>query len=233
MGEDRGICWFGNLYLRTKSHIIEKLSMEKGFLNGVEKNVAVRIWSERTQQEKCDRLIGGYESELWDFTRISVAQNDLRELKEIWNDWNDDIKHCFTFGRVDLVPTVEEYMALLNCPKIQADRAYSRPVNNLRDLILAHPDTKKRVDVFALSLYGLIVFPKALGYMDEAISDLFNRLDKGTTPILPLLESRKGLLSSFLQGLFPIKRISGYTEERRHLRRKMDSYSPEFARRRC
>ncbi|MBA0607953.1 hypothetical protein Godav_020211 [Gossypium davidsonii] len=34
------------------------------------------------------------------------------------------------------------------------------PWKSLRDLILAHPDTKKRVDVFALSIYRLIIFPK-------------------------------------------------------------------------
>ncbi|KAG8485241.1 hypothetical protein CXB51_021020 [Gossypium anomalum] len=226
--------------------------MEKGFLDRVEDNAAVRVWSEKTQQEKGDSLAEGYESELWDFTRISVTQNDLRELREIWSSWNDETKQlfycnygdlpyllgikvdkylfralaqfwnpaysCFTFGGIDLVPTVEEYMALLNCPSIQADRAYSRPVNvppfvkkliritgmseqwvaarikqkgdskcipwgNLRDLILAHPDLKKRVDVFALSIYSLVVFPKVLGYVDEAVSDLFNRLDKGTTPV--------------------------------------------------
>ncbi|MBA0753782.1 hypothetical protein Gogos_022119 [Gossypium gossypioides] len=33
-------------------------------------------------------------------------------------------------------------------------------LRSLRDLILAHPDIKKRVDVFALSIYGLVVFPK-------------------------------------------------------------------------
>ncbi|KAL1143854.1 hypothetical protein V6Z11_A11G188900 [Gossypium hirsutum] len=230
--------------------------MEKGFLDRVEDNAAVRVWSERTQQEKGDSLTEGYESELWDFTRISVTQNDLQELKDIWNSWNGEVKqlfYCnygdlpylldvkvdkylfralaqfwnpaysyFTFGGVDLVPAVEEYMALLNCSKIQADRAYSRPVNvppflkklmnitgmseqrvkarikqkgdskcipwrNLRDLILAHPDSKKKVDVFALSIYGLIVFPKALGHIDEAVSNLFNRLDKGTTPVPAIL----------------------------------------------
>ncbi|MBA0749449.1 hypothetical protein Gogos_003374, partial [Gossypium gossypioides] len=41
---------------------------------------------------------------------------------------------------------------------------------SLRDLILAYPDTKKRVDVFALSIYGLVIFPKALGHIDEAAS---------------------------------------------------------------
>ncbi|MBA0781542.1 hypothetical protein Gotri_002461 [Gossypium trilobum] len=56
------------------------------------------------------------------------------------------------------------------------------PWKNLKDIILAHPDTKKRVDVFALSMYGLVVFPKTLGHVDEAVTDLFDRLDRGVTP---------------------------------------------------
>ncbi|MFQ6651555.1 hypothetical protein Gotur_023833 [Gossypium turneri] len=61
------------------------------------------------------------------------------------------------------------------------------PWKNLQDLILAHPDIKKRVDIFALNIYGLVVFPKALGHMDEAVSDLFDRLDKGVTPVPAIL----------------------------------------------
>ncbi|MBA0786865.1 hypothetical protein Gotri_025606 [Gossypium trilobum] len=91
--------------------------MEKGFLDKVEDNTAVRIWSEKIQQEKGDSLAEG----------------------------------------------------------------------NLRDLILAQLDIKKRVDVFALSIYGLVVFPKALGYIDEAISDSFDRLDKRVTPVPAIL----------------------------------------------
>ncbi|KAG8490300.1 hypothetical protein CXB51_015436 [Gossypium anomalum] len=225
--------------------------MENGFFDKVEDNAAVRIWAETTQQEKGDSLTEGYVSELLDFTRVSVTQNNLQEMKEIWGQWDDEIKRlfychygdlpylldvkiderlfralvqywnsaysCFTFGKVDLVPTTEEYTALIRCPKIQVDRIYSKAANgpafskrlmnitgmseqwvtarikqkggcrcipwrNLRDLILAHPDIKKRVDVFALSIYGLVIFPKALGHIDEAISDLFYRLSKGTAP---------------------------------------------------
>ncbi|MBA0778091.1 hypothetical protein Gotri_006011, partial [Gossypium trilobum] len=61
------------------------------------------------------------------------------------------------------------------------------PWKNLQDLILVHPDTKEKVDVFALSIYGLMIFPWALGYVDEAISDLFDRLDKGVTPVPAIL----------------------------------------------
>ncbi|MBA0679671.1 hypothetical protein Goari_011428 [Gossypium aridum] len=46
---------------------------------------------------------------------------------------------------------------------------------------------KKRVDVFALGIYGLVVLLKALGYIDEAVLDLFDRLDKRVTPVLAIL----------------------------------------------
>ncbi|MFQ6654371.1 hypothetical protein Gotur_025387 [Gossypium turneri] len=155
--------------------------MEKGFFDKVKDNAAVRIWAETTQREKGDSLTEGHVSELWDFTRISVIQNDLREMKEVWDQWDVETS-CFTFGKVDLTPTVEEYTTLLRCPKIQVDKAYSRAA-----CVLVHPDVKKRVDVFALGIYGLVVFPKALGHIDEAVSNLFDRLSKGVTPVLAIL----------------------------------------------
>ncbi|MBA0881880.1 hypothetical protein Goshw_004913 [Gossypium schwendimanii] len=145
--------------------------MEKGFLDRVEDNAAVRTWAEMMQCEKGDSLVEGYISELWDFTRVSVTQNNLQELKEIWDQWNNEVS-CFTFGNVDLVPTIEEYMILLLCSK---------------DLILAHLDARKKVDVFALSIYGLVVFPKTLGQVDEVVTDLFDRLEKRVTPVSVIL----------------------------------------------
>ncbi|MFQ6667868.1 hypothetical protein Gotur_033736 [Gossypium turneri] len=106
--------------------------MTNDFLNKVEDNAIDRIWSEKVQLEKGDSLAKDYVSELSDYT-------------------------------LDLVPTVEEYTTLLHCPRLQVDKAYSKaaikqkgecryiPWRNLRDLILAHPDEKKNVDVFALS----------------------------------------------------------------------------------
>ncbi|MFQ6658411.1 hypothetical protein Gotur_027692 [Gossypium turneri] len=170
--------------------------MENGFLDRVEDNAAVRTWAEMTQREKGDSLAEGYVLELWDFTRVSVTQNNLQE--------------------VNLVPTIEEYMALLRHSRIQVDRIYSKavkvptflkklmnitgmsehwvtarikqkgdsrciPWKNLKDHILAHPDAKKKVDIFALSIYGLVMFPKALGHVDEEVTDLFDRLDKRGT----------------------------------------------------
>ncbi|XP_012480920.1 uncharacterized protein LOC105795809 [Gossypium raimondii] len=190
--------------------------------------------------EKGDSLAKDYVSELWDYTRISVTQNSLQELSEIWDRWDDETKQLlysnygdlpyllsikvderlfralaqywnpaysyFTFGNVDLVPTVEEYTALLHCPRLQVDKAYSKaayvpafrkklmsitgmseqwitarikqkgeckciPWRNFRDLILAHPDEKRR----------------ALGHVDEVVSDLVDRLGKGVTPVPAIL----------------------------------------------
>ncbi|KAH1083694.1 hypothetical protein J1N35_023455, partial [Gossypium stocksii] len=122
--------------------------------------------------------------------------------------WNPAY-NCFTFGEVDLIPTLEEYTTLLRCPRIRGNKAYFRPANvptfvkklmsitgmseqwvtariqqkgdgkcipwaSLRDLILAHPDVKRKVDVLALSIYGLVIFPKALRHIDEAVTDLFD-----------------------------------------------------------
>ncbi|KAG8485276.1 hypothetical protein CXB51_021278 [Gossypium anomalum] len=107
--------------------------MENGLLDRVEGNANVHRWSEQTQLEKGDIITVGYMSELSDYTRIS-----------------NPAYSCFTFGEVDLVPTVEEYTALLRCPR-------------------------------------LMVFPRALGYMDEATMNLFHRLRKMVTSVPAIL----------------------------------------------
>ncbi|MBA0754439.1 hypothetical protein Gogos_020858 [Gossypium gossypioides] len=105
--------------------------MENRFLDKVKDNAVIRIWSEKKQQEKYDSLTEGYMSELWDFTRISVTQNNLQELKEIWYQWDDETKQLFHWD--------------------------SKGIHwkSLQDLILAHLDTKKRVDVFTLSIRAM------------------------------------------------------------------------------
>ncbi|MBA0755291.1 hypothetical protein Gogos_005469 [Gossypium gossypioides] len=75
---------------------------------------------------------------------------------------------------VDLVPTKlmnitgmsEQWVAARIKQKGDSKCILSK---NLKDLILVHPDTKKKVDVFALSVYDLVIFPKALGHVDEEI----------------------------------------------------------------
>ncbi|MBA0671985.1 hypothetical protein Goklo_000132, partial [Gossypium klotzschianum] len=149
---------------------------------------------------------------------VKVDKYLFQALVQFWNP----AYSCFTFGKVDLAPTMEEYTPLLWCPKIQVEKAYSRAVSvptllkklmnitgmseqwvaariqqkcdskcvpwkSLRNLVPVHPDMKKRVDFFTLGIYGLVIFPKTLGHIDEAVSDLFDRFSKGVAPVPAIL----------------------------------------------
>ncbi|KAG8495944.1 hypothetical protein CXB51_009460 [Gossypium anomalum] len=61
------------------------------------------------------------------------------------------------------------------------------PWFSLRDLVLNHPDVLKRVNLFALAIYGLIVFPIVLGHIEVAVVDFFEKLKQGINPIPTIL----------------------------------------------
>ncbi|MFQ6624792.1 hypothetical protein Gotur_004121 [Gossypium turneri] len=119
---------------------------------------------------------------------MKVDKRLFQALAQFWNP----AYSCFTFGNVDLVPTIKEFMTLLQCSKILVDKIYSKAINApnflkrlmnitgmseqwvtarikqkgdskcilwkiLKDLNLTHPDARKKVDVFALSIYGLVM----------------------------------------------------------------------------
>ncbi|MBA0853492.1 hypothetical protein Goshw_018338 [Gossypium schwendimanii] len=121
----------------------------------MENNAAVRIWSKKTKQEKGDNLKKGYMSELWDFTRINMDKHLFRALDQYWNPTYS----CFTFGKLKKL--------ILECqhPDILKEANEHRPGSSKKEIV------KKRVDVFALSIYGLVIFSKVLGYIDERVKE--------------------------------------------------------------
>ncbi|KAE8716117.1 hypothetical protein F3Y22_tig00110156pilonHSYRG00408 [Hibiscus syriacus] len=195
-------------------------NMERMVQKEVEDNANVLRWSEQSQLTNGDSVMPGYVSELFGYTHINVRQNDLSELKEIWGRWTLADKEmfyqffgtraysCFTFGRVDLTPTIEEYQALVRCPRSQIDRIYTKlPITPsfkkklllmtgmsedwvirnikkkgdseciswvaLKEVIDHHPDKKKKLDLFALGIYGLVIFPKKKnGWSSSRISEM-------------------------------------------------------------
>ncbi|MBA0620426.1 hypothetical protein Godav_006137 [Gossypium davidsonii] len=130
-----------------------------------------------------------------------LDKNSLQELKEIWDQWNDKDRQLFysnygnlpylldmkiqvdrAYSRAVSVPTFlkklmnitgmsEEWVA---AQIKQKEDSKCIPWKNLKDIILAHPNTKKKVDVFVLTIYGLVIFPNALRHVDEAVTDLFD-----------------------------------------------------------
>ncbi|KAL1178811.1 hypothetical protein V6Z11_A03G119500 [Gossypium hirsutum] len=79
------------------------------------------------------------------------------------------------------------------------------PWFSLRDLVQNHPDIVKRMDLFALAIYGLIVFPKVLRYIEVAVVDFFERLKQGINPRTPLHMFSKtfALLKAYLEKDWP------------------------------
>ncbi|KAG8501732.1 hypothetical protein CXB51_003903 [Gossypium anomalum] len=50
------------------------------------------------------------------------------------------------------------------------------PWSSLRESVLSHPDILKRVNLFALAIYGLVIFPRVLEHIEVAVFDFFERL---------------------------------------------------------
>ncbi|MBA0780688.1 hypothetical protein Gotri_004764 [Gossypium trilobum] len=59
----------------------------------------------------------------------------------------------------------------------------------------------KRVDVFTLSIYRLVILPKVLGHIDDAVSELFDRFDKRVTPV----KVKKVSYRVFFENYSPLK----------------------------
>ncbi|MBA0672737.1 hypothetical protein Goklo_024154 [Gossypium klotzschianum] len=140
---------------------------------------------------------------------MKVDKSLFQALAQFWNL----AYSCFTFGNVDLVPTLEKYTALLRSSRIQVDKVYSKAVNvptflkkliNITEMseqwvsarVKQKGDSKKKVDIYALSIYGLVVFLKDLGHVDEAVTDLFDLLDKRVRPVPIILAETFRLLNA-------------------------------------
>ncbi|MFQ6622140.1 hypothetical protein Gotur_002070 [Gossypium turneri] len=70
------------------------------------------------------------------------------------------------------------------------------PWFSLRDLVQNHLDILKRIDLFALAIYELIIFPKVLGHIKVAVVDFFEKLRQGNNPAPTILAKTFRSLSS-------------------------------------
>ena len=53
----------------------------------------------------------------------------------------------------------------------------------LRHYILQYLEQDRALDIFALAIYGLVIFPKAIRYVEAAVIDLFDQIEKQSNPI--------------------------------------------------
>ncbi|KAK8990729.1 hypothetical protein V6N11_028692 [Hibiscus sabdariffa] len=218
--------------------------MDGKLLHQEGKNRDVRYWSEINQSQNGDSLPVGYISRYAESTCVNVRQNDMEELRQVWESldregrqfffttygdiahllyvqvdetmlqaliqfWNSGYR-CFTLNGKDMMPTVEEYSELLRIPNIKEGRVYTKPEGacnrfvalsqlagrstqwaeklfskkggslcfpwySIAKIARTYPDSYKKAHLLAVAIYGLVLFPRTLGYIDVAIFEVFNQ----------------------------------------------------------
>ncbi|KAK8555686.1 hypothetical protein V6N13_025809 [Hibiscus sabdariffa] len=99
---------------------------------------------------------------------------------------------CFTLNGKDLRPTVEEYTELLWIPNVKEGRIYIKPekaCNRIEMLEIArtYPDPHKKAHILTVAIYGLVLFPRTLGYIDVNVFEVFNQFQYETSPVPTIL----------------------------------------------
>ncbi|KAK8694473.1 hypothetical protein V6N13_072024 [Hibiscus sabdariffa] len=176
--------------------------MNGALLQQEEINANVRNWSESNQRVGGDSLPRDYVSKYTESTYVSFRQNNLDELKEIWEGLDrescqiffstyGDIAYlfCFTLNGKYLMPTVEEYTELLRVPNTKGDWVYTKPERGTNSAYASRiwqeevSNPHKKAQLLAVAIYGFVIFPRIISYIDVAILDLFNQLEHGINPV--------------------------------------------------
>ncbi|KAG8471875.1 hypothetical protein CXB51_036894 [Gossypium anomalum] len=147
----------------------------------------VQVWNQWDSDTR-----GIFTERYGDIAHLITIRVDEQLIKAMVRFW-DPAYQCFTFNQEDMTPTIEEYAALLRIDNVQFVKIYvkePKPLTfrkNLRESVLSHPDILKRVNLFALAIYGLVIFPRVLGHIEVAVFDFFERLKQGVNPVPTIL----------------------------------------------
>ncbi|XP_039064336.1 uncharacterized protein LOC120209373 [Hibiscus syriacus] len=104
-----------------------------------------RIWSTWDNNEKT--LFRGIYGDIVELLRAPIDTVVIRALAECWNP----AYRCFTFGKVDMMPTLEEYTTLLNIPNARRHSIYTkaiRPKGFIAKMITLTGKTKEWVEEY-------------------------------------------------------------------------------------
>ena len=70
---------------------------------------------------------------------------------------------------------------------VQKENYQGLPWNILRDFIRGHLHDEAGMVAFALAIYGLVIFPGILGYIEMAVVDTFKQIQHSNNPSLAIL----------------------------------------------
>ncbi|XP_038993203.1 uncharacterized protein LOC120116884 [Hibiscus syriacus] len=138
--------------------------MDEKYSSQIVQNSEVRQWSEALQRQEGDSLQADHVSEL-------LEDELLRALIQFWNPGYN----CFTFNQEDMVPTIEEYIALLHIEEAQENRIYSKSIKT-------QPFKIKLAKIAGVREEWVVARTKQKGESEAAVVDLFEQLPKKINP---------------------------------------------------
>ena len=80
---------------------------------------------------------------------------------------------------------------------VQKENHKGLPWNILRDFIWEHLHDENGIVAFALSIYGLVIFPRMLGYIEMAVVDTFEQIQHNSNLSLAILVETFWLLNYY------------------------------------
>ncbi|XP_057976099.1 uncharacterized protein LOC131163502 [Malania oleifera] len=140
---------------------------------------------------------------------------NLQMVKALVDFWNPPYT-CFTIDGINMVPTIEEYSSLLHLMtqrspyltyvpdsrislarelynlagvKIQRTAGESKRITwkCLKELLEEEKNEGVQIHLFALAIYGLIIFPKELGAIDRSTISFVAQVKNGVNPVPGIL----------------------------------------------
>ena len=70
---------------------------------------------------------------------------------------------------------------------VQKENHRGLPWNIIRDFIQEHLHEEDGIVAFVLSIYGLVIFSRMLGYIEMEMVDTFEQIQHGSNPSLAIL----------------------------------------------
>ncbi|MBA0638003.1 hypothetical protein Godav_028936 [Gossypium davidsonii] len=137
--------------------------------------------SEDTQGREGDCQIASFDSSLPQIVRLDCRRNHEDVFKGIWKSWDEAKKTHFQdkYGNVAQFLFVKSDDALLKIMVHFWDPTYKCLCSMKRIWdAMGKANGDRHLSLFAFAVYGLIVFPKALGYVSVELVDFLFHIEK-------------------------------------------------------
>ncbi|XVF20775.1 hypothetical protein REPUB_Repub12eG0032400 [Reevesia pubescens] len=175
---------------------------------------------------------GKFNAKYGDIALLLSVKVDEQLIRAMLWFWDPSYK-CFTFNKNDMVPTLEEYSALLRLPHLGRDMVYHHSIESeyrkklaylmgvsrqtinanlkgneesegisydfLRKFMNQHAEEKRIKDIFALAVYGLVIFSRASPTIDVAVVAFIDQIGSGMNPVPAILAETFRTLSYYRQ----------------------------------